>query len=122
MSKSVFLSLPDGGSEAGGALMLGSLVLAAGLLAIDHKYSPKGTSAWDKLQRSFSRLTHPHVTGAATADQELKLLPAYGGQVIHKVLTDEHDDAVLNNLASALAAAGMPMLAQQVRAKRKATT
>lgn len=100
----------------GGTVALAALGLSAGLLAIDHHFSPKGQSAWTKLNSwMHGAHAHGHVTGADA--QDLKRLPAYAQQAIQHAIMMETDQSTLTQLADNLQAAGFTSTAAQVRAK-----
>lgn len=98
-----------------GALVLGSFALAAGLLALDHHFSPKGRSALDGMKRMVMGGGAHRVGADATSD--MKHLPAYAQQVIQHAIQSETDHATLAALGDALASAGYGLAAAQVKAK-----
>jgi len=102
------------------AIILGGLALGVGLLAIDHYYSRKGTSALDRLTGGLSRFG-THMTGADPWASELgklsKPVRTYAEAVIDKVIATETDPSVLSSLSQALSNAGMTQTAAAVQAK-----
>lgn len=122
--KTTIISTVTDASGGGGMLVLGAMGVAAGILAVDHHYSRRGHSAWDKLKRSVSGgvRTAGDFAGAAVAIpwaemKTAKISPAfqqYIRQVVEKALTSE-DAQTLQQLAVNLAAAGLHQIADAVQ-------
>jgi hypothetical protein len=115
----------DGGG--GGVVLLSAVGVALGILAIDHHYAPRGTSAWHGIKRSlgFTKDAPSHWWAAGqfagldapwsemTGKVSVPFQP-FLQQVIQKAMTTE-DAATLQQLAANLAAAGLNQIADAVR-------
>ena len=110
----IFETVTTSSGGIGGSILLGGLVITAGLLAIDHHYSPKGTSAIDKWKSRF--FPGSHVVGAPSS---LASLPPLAEKVVMHALAFEHDAPTLTSLAQNLKAAGYADVAQALLDKAK---
>jgi hypothetical protein len=101
----------------GGAIALGGLGLALGLLAIDHHFAPKGSSLATRMFGGAKRAMGSHHAGADAGSLDTARLPPYAQQVLAHALAAEIDQTTLSQLAQNLQAAGFTQAASQVRAK-----
>jgi len=116
--KTTIITSITGSGGGGGAVVLGAVGVVAGLLAVDHYYSRRGQSAFDRLTRGFR--TSGYFTGFDGPWNEMtgKIsvpMQSWVKQVVSKAV-DSESGATLQQLAANLAAAGLNQLADAVRA------
>jgi hypothetical protein len=111
----IITTITGGGGGGGTTLVLGAIGVVAGILAIDHHFSKKGTSKFDRLRSGsfFTGFDAPWAElGAQVKSQPMQ---DWMKQVIQKAV-DTESAQTLQQLAANLAAAGLHQIADAVRA------